>query len=109
MSSNTVTPSEFFNPETQVAELALIACPGAEELTNLIAEILTQMHPDQPNVKGSDYKPADSGPQPRETHHHSGDFVPDITQLDLRKLYLTENAADPAKFEKMKQKFFLRQ
>ena len=36
MSSNTVTPSEFFNPETQVAHLGLIACPGAEELTNLI-------------------------------------------------------------------------
>ena len=36
MSSNRVTPSEFFNPNTQVAELALIACPGAEEFTNLI-------------------------------------------------------------------------
>ncbi len=36
MSSNAVTPSEFFNPETQVAHLGLIACPGAEELTNLI-------------------------------------------------------------------------
>ena len=36
MSSNTVTLSEFFNPETQVANLGLIACPGAEELTNLI-------------------------------------------------------------------------
>ena len=36
MSSNKVTPTEFFNPETQVAHLGLIACPGAEELTNLI-------------------------------------------------------------------------
>ena len=36
MSSNRVTPSEFFNPNTQVAELALIACPGAEEFANLI-------------------------------------------------------------------------
>ena len=36
MSNNAVTPSEFFNPETQVAHLGLIACPGAEELTNLI-------------------------------------------------------------------------
>ena len=40
MSSNSVTPSEFFNPETQVAHLGLIACPGAEELTNLIDEHL---------------------------------------------------------------------
>ena len=36
MSNNKVTPTEFFNPETQVAHLGLIACPGAEELTNLI-------------------------------------------------------------------------
>ena len=36
MSINTVTASEFFSPETQVAHPALIACPGAEELTRLI-------------------------------------------------------------------------
>ena len=36
MSNNSITPSEFFNPSTQVAELKLIACPGAEELTHLI-------------------------------------------------------------------------
>ena len=36
MSNNNVEPASFFNPETQVAHLGLIACPGAEELTNLI-------------------------------------------------------------------------
>ena len=36
MSNNNVTQSEFFSPDTQVAHLGLIACPGAEELTNLI-------------------------------------------------------------------------
>ena len=36
MSIKTVTPTEFFSPETQVAHPALIACPGAEELTKLI-------------------------------------------------------------------------
>ena len=40
MSNNMVTPSDFFNLETQVAELALIACPGAEELANQINEHL---------------------------------------------------------------------
>ena len=40
MSNNFVTPSEFFNPDTQVAHLALIACPGAEELTRQIDEHL---------------------------------------------------------------------
>ena len=36
MSTNTVKASDFFNPKTQVAHPALIACPGAEELTKLI-------------------------------------------------------------------------
>lgn len=36
MSSNTVKPSEFFSPEMHCPNVALIACPGAEELTNLI-------------------------------------------------------------------------
>ena len=36
MSMNNVKPSAFFDPNTQVAHLALIACPGAETLTNLI-------------------------------------------------------------------------
>ena len=40
MSNNTVTPSEFFNPDTQVAHLGLVACPGAETLTHLIDEHL---------------------------------------------------------------------
>ena len=40
MSTNTVKASDFFNPETQVAHLALIACPGAEELAHQIDEHL---------------------------------------------------------------------
>ena len=36
MSYKAVTPSEFFNPETQSGHLRLIACPGAEELTKQI-------------------------------------------------------------------------
>ena len=73
-----------------------------QELTQLVAEILTQMHAEQPQVKGSEYKPADSGPQRQESGFEDGDFVPDVTALDLRKLYLTENAADPESFKKLK-------
>ena len=73
-----------------------------QELTQLVAEILTQMHAEQPQVKGSDYKPADSGPQRQDSGFEEGDFVPDVTALDLRKLYLTENAADPESFKKLK-------
>lgn len=36
MSSNNGTPSAFFNPELHTPHVALIACPGAEELTRLI-------------------------------------------------------------------------
>ena len=36
MSYNTISPAQFFNPDRQEASLALIACPGAEELTRLI-------------------------------------------------------------------------
>ncbi len=60
-----------------------------EELSALVAELLQNM---EPAVKGSDYKPRDPGPEPPQTHYHDGDFVEDVTQLDLRKLYLVENA-----------------
>ena len=70
-----------------------------EQLTALVAEILGQM---EPMVKSSDYRPTDPGPQPADRHHHDGDFVPDVTELDLRKLYLTENPADKQRFAKMK-------
>ena len=36
MPKNELKPSNFFNPETQLAELCLIACPGAEELAKKI-------------------------------------------------------------------------
>ena len=73
-----------------------------EELTAMVAEILSQMHGDEPKVKGSDYKPAHTGPERKDMGYQDGDFVPDVTALDLRKLYLTENPADPEKFKKMK-------
>ena len=75
-----------------------------QELTAMVAEILATMHGDEPKVKGSDYKPADSGPVRKEQTFHDGDFVPDVTALDLRKLYLVEQAAAGEKFRKMKMK-----
>jgi len=73
-----------------------------QELTQLVTEILTQMHTEQPQVKGSEYKPATTGPQPERCGYEDGDFVPDVTALDLRKLYLTENAAEAEAFKKLK-------
>jgi len=70
-----------------------------EQLAALVAEILGQM---APQVKASDYHATVSEPQKQTPNYHDGDFVPDITQLDLRKLYLTEDPADKERFSKMK-------
>ena len=72
-----------------------------QELTALVAEILGQM---APPVKAADYRPTAPEPQPQPAAHHAGDFVPDITALDLRQLYLTVDPADKARFAKMKAK-----
>ena len=74
-----------------------------QELSAMVAEILRSMEP-EPMVKGSDYKPRDPGPQPAVKPHNDGDFVPDVTQLDLRKLYLVKDAADGEAFCKLKRK-----
>jgi len=75
-----------------------------QELTSLVAEILSQMNTGEPAVKGSDYKPANPGPVKKDAGYGDGDFVPDVTELDLRKLYLTEGAENEEKFKKMKLK-----
>ena len=74
-----------------------------EELSALVRELLQDMDP-EPAVKGAEYKPTDPGPQPKETHYTDGDFVPDVSELDLRKLYLVETAKDPEKFCRLKER-----
>ena len=74
-----------------------------EELTALVAEIMGKLNP-EPMVKGSDYKPANPGPQPKDCHHGDGDFVDDVSELDLRKLYLVENAANAEGYRKLKMR-----
>ncbi len=75
-----------------------------QELTNLVAEILSQVNQGEPMVKGSDYKSVVISPDKKETGCAGADFVPDVTAIDLRKLYLTETAENPEKFRKMKEK-----
>ena len=74
-----------------------------QELSAMVAQILASMQA-EPAVKASDYKPADPGPQPVETGYGDGDFVEDVSRLDLRKLYLVENAQEPEKYKKLKEK-----
>ena len=72
-----------------------------EELSALVAEILGKMG-QEPQVKGSDYKPTDPGPQQAMQNHRDGDFVEDVTELDLRKLYLVETPEEGERFRKLK-------
>ena len=69
----------------------------------MIAQILSELGP-EPMVKGSDYKPTAPQPEKRDQGFRDGDFVPDVTALDLRKLYLTENPENPEKYRKMKER-----
>ena len=74
-----------------------------QELSAMVAEILQTMGK-EPAVKGADYHPTRPGPQPVETGYADGDFVEDVSQLDLRKLYLVEDPADGEAFRKLKAK-----
>lgn len=75
-----------------------------QELTAMVAEILGQIDLPEPMVKGSDYRPTSPGPEKKVPDYSDGDFVPDVTALDLRKLYLTEDPENPEKYRKMKEK-----
>ena len=72
-----------------------------QELAAMVAEILGSGAL-EPMVKASDYKPTAPQPEKKQTHFHDGDFVPDVTQLDLRQLYLVEDPENGEKFKKMK-------
>ena len=72
-----------------------------QDLTQMIAQILEEMG-QPPQVKAGEYHPRASQPEAKPTPYGNGDFVPDVTELDLRKLYLTENPENGEKFRKMK-------
>ena len=74
-----------------------------QELAVMVSELLNTIDI-EPMVKGSDYKPTSPGPEKKGTHFQDGDFVPDVTALDLRKLYLVTNPENGEKFRKLKEK-----
>ena len=76
-----------------------------QELSAMVAEILGELGTGpEPMVKGSDYRPANPGPEKKDQGFRDGDFVPDVTALDLRKLYLVENPENGEKYRKMKER-----
>ena len=68
----------------------------------MVAELLGEMGR-EPMVKG-EYLPHVAEAKPKDHHHRDGDFVADVTELDLRKLYLVENPEKEAPYRKMKEK-----
>ncbi len=72
-----------------------------QELMDLVAQILRE---EAPPVKGADYHNTRPEPQRQEKDYAPGDFVPDVTDVDLRKLYLTQAPENQAAFAKMKEK-----
>ena len=74
-----------------------------QELSAMVAEILQSMG-NEPMVKGSDYKPTNPGPERKAEPYHDGDFVEDISKLDLRKLYMVERPAEEKGFRRLKER-----
>ena len=74
-----------------------------QELAAMVAEILGDIGC-EPMVKASDYRPTDSGPEQQQNLYRPGDFVPDVTALDLRKLYLVKDPENGEKYKKLKEK-----
>ena len=74
-----------------------------QELSALIRELLQDMGKEPP-VKGSDYRPSSPGPEKKTEIYQDGDFVPDVTALDLRKLYLVEAPKDGDAFRRLKER-----
>lgn len=79
-----------------------------QELKKMVEELLLTMEPSphkqEPEVKASGYYPRDPGPQQKDSGFGDGDFVQDVTDLNLRKLYLTEGPREKEKFARMKLK-----
>lgn len=69
-----------------------------EELSALVAEILAGMGEEAPQVKAGPYHPENPGPQKRD----EGGSAEDVSAMDLRKLYLTEEPANGAEYLKLK-------
>jgi len=71
-----------------------------QELTNLVAEILSTMNAPQPQVKASEYKTVVyNDDRPEDTG-----AVDDVSALDLRKLYLVDDPADEKAYRRLKER-----
>jgi len=72
-----------------------------DELQAMVADILKTM---EPPVKAADYKPTEPGPEPQTGCCGDGDFVEDVSKLDLRQLYLVDDPKNGEAFRRMKER-----
>lgn len=79
--SNEITPKAFFQ-QPSVAELRLLACPGAEELTNLIDRHLVRWGRSGRHPEGELYHPVRVPPLPERRRQGPGEG------LGARRRYL---------------------
>ena len=70
-----------------------------DELSALVAEILAGMG-EAPQVKGGPYYPENPGP----TQRQAGGSAEDVSAIDLRKLYLTEDPKNKEEYLKLKSR-----
>ena len=74
-----------------------------EDLSALVAQLLQEMG-QAPQVKATEYHAYVPEPQPKDLHYQDGDFVDDVTKLDLRRLYLVDSPADAQGYRLLKEK-----
>ena len=72
-----------------------------QDLSALVAEILGELG-QEPQVKGSDYKPTAPGPRAAVAAVPEDGFVEDVTKLDLRRLYLTDAPRKREEYARLK-------
>jgi len=76
-----------------------------QELATMVADILQELGgKPEPMVKASEYKPTQPVAEKPLPTYQDGDFVEDVTKLDLRKLYLTQNPEKKEDFARLKAK-----
>lgn len=76
-----------------------------KEIKTLVAQILREMLPGtEPQVKGSEYRPTAPVPSASGSLEPSDTMLDDISEIDLRGLYLVEHPADGPAFQRLKQK-----
>ena len=76
-----------------------------QELTAMVADILQELGgKPEPMVKASEYKPTSPVTEVPQRDYEDGDFVEDVTKLDLRKLYLTQDPENREEFARLKAK-----